>query len=68
MWIAVREGVLREQRAHGIELLQHSDVRGRGALLRQVVDTLQGGQADEIGGDAAIVEEAAVIADGTVDF
>ncbi len=66
--IAVGERLLREQGSGGGQLFQHPDIGGRGAFLGQVLDGLERRQPDEIGGDAAVIKEAAVIADRTVNL
>ena len=68
MGVAVLVLGLGEQRVGLGELLEHAEVGGRGLLGGEILDSLQRGQADEIGGHAAVVEVFAVVADRAVDL
>jgi hypothetical protein len=68
VWVAVSELGLREQRVSGGEFFQDGEIRGRGFLRGKVFHRFERGEADEVGGDFAVVEVAAVVADGAVDL
>ena len=50
------------------ELLQHTKVGRSGFLGREILDGFQSGQADQIGGNAAIIEVFSVVANRAVDL
>src|SRR5690606_21979042 len=66
--IAVGVFGLGEQVAGGGEFFQDGEIGRRGFLGGDVLDGFEAGDADEVGGDFAVVEVGAVVADGAVDF
>ena len=66
--IAVLEILGLHERAERLELLDDVEVRRRGPLLLQHLDGLEGGEADEVGRHATVVDVAAVVADRAVDL
>ena len=56
-----------EERAGFGEFFQHREIGGGRFLRREVLDRFEAAEADEVGGDLAVVEVATVVADRTVD-
>src|SRR5690606_28014908 len=64
--VAVGVALLRQQRAGGIELLEHGDVRRRRPLLLEVLDSLERVQSHEIRRHASVVDVATIVSNRAI--
>jgi len=66
--VAVRILGLREERTGFGELLQDGEIGGRRLLRGEILDSFERRDANEVGGDFAVIEITAVVTDGAADI